>query len=306
MEQASTNYFYVASVLIGFVVGANLIVLTDERFRRLKVWAHVLAPVLLLYIRPYVVNTPANPRYLVSGIAVVMTVAAVVKFTAFLCLKLASRYSSKWTSVLLLWPALLRKSAYGYSKLIGDPYSRYSDPIHAGVQIVAAVSSTAIGLLLMISAGHVVQIAFGPYQPTSGLPGFIGTPTLTDATATVEPTATIEPIPTTESESVETSTAESIPPGPPAQVAASATGIDQITLTFTPPIEDGGLPVVGYRVLTSPTGDLFFVDRSVDGDVFVVSGLEQGIFYQFQVRAINQAGIGSQSTLSNTVVIPES
>jgi hypothetical protein len=77
-----------------------------------------------------------------------------------------------------------------------------------------------------------------------------------------------------------------------------------IILDVAPPADSGGAPVTGYRVLTIPTGELFFIDRTLNGDTYAIATLQPGVRYQFQVRAINSAGMSTAFALSNEVVIP--
>lgn len=93
-----------------------------------------------------------------------------------------------------------------------------------------------------------------------------------------------------------------VPPGAPRSVTATADGTD-ITVEVLPPANDGGSPVTGYRVLTVPSAKLYFIDRLTEGDKITISDLEVGVEYQFQVRAINRAGMGTSGTVSNKIRI---
>jgi hypothetical protein len=94
-----------------------------------------------------------------------------------------------------------------------------------------------------------------------------------------------------------------VAPGAPENVTARADGAS-IVLDVVAPADSGGAPVTGYRVLTIPGGLVFFIDRLADGDSYRVTTLQAGIGYQFQVRAINAAGMSTSYALSNTVAIP--
>lgn len=74
---------------------------------------------------------------------------------------------------------------------------------------------------------------------------------------------------------------------------------------WTPPADDGGAPVTGYRVRTQDAnGNLVGAPRLVSGTTTrtVVRGLTNGIRYRFQVAAVNVAGAGAYSRLSNAAL----
>ena len=86
------------------------------------------------------------------------------------------------------------------------------------------------------------------------------------------------------------------PPGAPTGVAATA-GDTQATVTFSPPVSNGGSGITGYTVVASPGG------ATVSGasSPLTVTGLTNEISYSFTVRATNPLGPGVQSAASNTV-----
>lgn len=88
-------------------------------------------------------------------------------------------------------------------------------------------------------------------------------------------------------------------PGSPTQVLASA-GDGQALVTFTAPADNGGSPITGYEVTSSPE------DVVVTGGAspITVGGLTNGTSYTFTVKAINANGPGEASAPSNAV-IPE-
>ncbi len=84
-------------------------------------------------------------------------------------------------------------------------------------------------------------------------------------------------------------------PGAPANVTATADN-GQATVSFTPPISDGGSPIVKYTV------------KSNDGIIaegtstsIIVTGLTNGTSYTFTVTATNANGEGPASAPSNSV-----
>jgi hypothetical protein len=90
-------------------------------------------------------------------------------------------------------------------------------------------------------------------------------------------------------------------PGPPTGLAASASGVSQVGLSWTAPVpvSDGGLPVFGYDVYegtSSGAVSTLVTDSPVAGTSYTVSGLASGVTYYFDVTAVNRAG---QSIPSN-------
>lgn len=80
------------------------------------------------------------------------------------------------------------------------------------------------------------------------------------------------------------------PPGLPADVAAVA-GNGEVTVSFSPPDDDGGLPITGYTVTATPGG------RSASGSAgpLTIDGLTNGTTYTLAVRANNAAGDGPEA-----------
>jgi Ca2+-binding RTX toxin-like protein len=90
-----------------------------------------------------------------------------------------------------------------------------------------------------------------------------------------------------------------------APILLTATADDgSATITWLPPLEDGGSPVSAYevRVVDASTHAELGVRRAAAADrSLVVDGLSNGRAYQFQVRALNVAGPGTYSALSDKV-----
>ncbi|MDQ1634069.1 MAG: large repetitive protein, partial [Frankiaceae bacterium] len=88
------------------------------------------------------------------------------------------------------------------------------------------------------------------------------------------------------------------PPGPPTAVVGHA-GSTSATVTWLPPASNGGSPITGYTVTSSPD------DRSTTVGGSAVSaqltGLTNGTSYTFTVRATNAKGSSAASTPSVAV-----
>jgi hypothetical protein len=85
-------------------------------------------------------------------------------------------------------------------------------------------------------------------------------------------------------------------PGAPTDITAVA-GNAQATISFTAPASNGGGPITGYTVTSSPGG----VTVAGTASPIVVTGLVNGTSYTFTVTAINGAGTSAVSAISNSV-----
>jgi hypothetical protein len=68
-------------------------------------------------------------------------------------------------------------------------------------------------------------------------------------------------------------------------------------VSFTPPINNGGTPITGYTVTSSPGG----IQATGPASPIQINGLTNGIPYTFTVTATNAVGTGPASTPSNVV-----
>lgn len=91
-------------------------------------------------------------------------------------------------------------------------------------------------------------------------------------------------------------------PGAPSKVTAVVQG-QNVIVTVSPPSDNGGSPVTGYRVLTTPDGKVYFIDKLIHGTSITIDGLTPEVDYSFQVRSITAAGMSTSGTLSNIVRI---
>ncbi len=83
------------------------------------------------------------------------------------------------------------------------------------------------------------------------------------------------------------------PPGPPTGVVA-VPGNQQATVTFVPPVNNGGSGITGFAVSSNPAGG---VDTQAGTTALshLVTGLVNGTSYTFTVRATNGFGVGDAS-----------
>jgi hypothetical protein len=87
-----------------------------------------------------------------------------------------------------------------------------------------------------------------------------------------------------------------LPPTAPTNVSAVATNT-QATVSFTAPSFNGGAPITSYTVTSSPGG----IIRTGSSSPITVTGLTNGISYNFTVAATNVAGTGVVSSPSQYV-----
>jgi fibro-slime domain-containing protein/RHS repeat-associated protein len=88
-------------------------------------------------------------------------------------------------------------------------------------------------------------------------------------------------------------------PGAPTAVTAAVAGDASVRVTWTPPASNGGAPITGYTVTSTPGG----LTASADGatTAATVPGLIVGTTYTFRVTATNRKGTGAASAPSNAV-----
>ncbi|WP_243049675.1 fibronectin type III domain-containing protein [Dyella sp. RRB7] len=122
---------------------------------------------------------------------------------------------------------------------------------------------------------------------------------LTNGTAYTFTVTATNSVGTGSSSSASNSVTPSTVPGAPTSVAATA-GNAQATVTFTAPGSNGGLPITGYTVTSSPAGG---VDSNAGSTALnhVITGLTNGTAYTFTVTATNADGNGTASPASNSV-----
>lgn len=93
-------------------------------------------------------------------------------------------------------------------------------------------------------------------------------------------------------------------PGTPGTPSATP-GNAQVTLTWAAPTSDGGAAISGYRIQQAYAGDTTYnTVVSNTGSASTshnVTGLNNGVSYQYRVAAINAAGAGANSNASSSV-----
>ena len=75
-------------------------------------------------------------------------------------------------------------------------------------------------------------------------------------------------------------------------------GLGSVSVSWTSPTDDGGLPIVGYSVVASPGGATCstVVGATADPLACAITGLDPMTAYTFEVRATNARGSGPGST----------
>jgi hypothetical protein len=162
-----------------------------------------------------------------------------------------------------------------------------------------------------------ISVSFNPPVRTGGAP--IDTYTVTSTDGSVHATGTTSPILVTGltngltySFTVHATTRagngpESAPTVPihwtsttalgPPQLPNAVPGNQQATVSFLPPLDNGGSPVTSYTVTSNPGG----ITASGPASPITVTGLTDGVSYTFTVVAANANGTSQPSTVSNAV-----
>lgn len=126
---------------------------------------------------------------------------------------------------------------------------------------------------------------------------------LNDGTAytfTVTATNAMGTSPASAASNVVTPLAPTVPDAPTAVVATA--GYGQATVTFSAPASNGGVPILGYGVISLPAGgtDSNYGSNSL---THTITGLTYGTTYTFTAVAMNSVGSSASSTPSNSITI---
>ena len=112
----------------------------------------------------------------------------------------------------------------------------------------------------------------------------------------------INSVGTGDASNVATATTDATVPSAPVRLSARANGQNQIDLTWTAPTTDGGAPVTGYRIESSPNGSSWTPLRSNTGSnatSYSHTGLAPATKRYYRVYAINIAGRSPASNVAN-------
>ena len=95
-------------------------------------------------------------------------------------------------------------------------------------------------------------------------------------------------------------------PGVPTDLSASTGGDTRINLSWTAPGDDGGSPIIGYKIEVSPDGNANWTELVATGNTtttYAHIGLAVGTTRHYRVSAINSAGAGDPSNIDDATVI---
>ena len=92
-------------------------------------------------------------------------------------------------------------------------------------------------------------------------------------------------------------------PGVPTDLSASTGGETRINLSWTAPGDDGGSPIIGYKIEVSPDGNTNWTDLVANtgntATTYAHIGLAAGTTRHYRVSAINAAGAGGPSNIDD-------
>ena len=95
-------------------------------------------------------------------------------------------------------------------------------------------------------------------------------------------------------------------PGVPTDLSASSGGNTRINLSWTAPGDDGGSPIIGYKIEVSPDGNANWTELVATGNTtttYAHIGLAVGTTRHYRVSAINSVGAGDPSNIDDATVI---
>jgi photosystem II stability/assembly factor-like uncharacterized protein len=94
-----------------------------------------------------------------------------------------------------------------------------------------------------------------------------------------------------------------VAPGAPTNVTASLSGSSSATVSWSPPADDGGAPIIGYNVTVSPGGGTVHTNQTTTSAIVI--NLAPSTTYTFTVTATNQGLLDSApSAVSNSITTP--
>ena len=86
-------------------------------------------------------------------------------------------------------------------------------------------------------------------------------------------------------------------PSSPLNVSLVRDGSQSLILSWSPPDDDGGLPITHYKYAELSSGGTFVSTGA--GDSIRFTGLSNGALYGYQVRAVNDEGEGDCGHISS-------
>ena len=97
-------------------------------------------------------------------------------------------------------------------------------------------------------------------------------------------------------------------PGVPTDLSASTGGNTQINLSWTAPTDDGGSPIIGYKIEVSPDGAADWTELVANtgnaNTTYEHMGLTAGTSRHYRVSAINSVGTGDPSNIDAATTGP--
>lgn len=92
-------------------------------------------------------------------------------------------------------------------------------------------------------------------------------------------------------------------PGAPGRPEATDWDKDHVDLRWTPPLKDGGSPITGYVIEKREKGAPKWIKACETGPDCKgrVDNLDEGVEYEFRVKAVNAAGPGEPSDASKPI-----
>lgn len=129
--------------------------------------------------------------------------------------------------------------------------------------------------------------------------GDVLTYTATGLTNGVDYDFTVTAFDAADNESVESnietaSPAAEVPDAP--TIGTATAGNAQVSVAFTPPVDNGGSAITGYTATSTPGS----ITASGGSSPIVVTGLTNGVAYTFTVHATNAVGNSAESAASNS------
>jgi hypothetical protein len=95
----------------------------------------------------------------------------------------------------------------------------------------------------------------------------------------------------------------------PSDLSATAVSSSQINLSWSPPLNDGGSPVTGYKIIRSTVGSATWStiaqDTNSTSTAYSDTGLTPSTTYYYRVYAINSDGTGQVSNYARATTLNE-